>query len=337
MSKTKPNLAIVGCTGVVGREMLQILEERAFPLKEIRLVASGRSAGEKLPYSGRKVTVENLATADFTGIDLVLSSIGASVSRKFVPKAVEAGAVVVDNSSAFRMDSDVPLVVPEVNPGAIIGHKGIIANPNCSTIQMVVALWPLHLAFGLKRVVVSTYQAVSGAGLKAMEELSGQCMALLGQRPVEIDVFAHQIAFNVLPHIDVFEEDGYSSEETKMVRESQKIMDLPDLRLTATAVRVPVLNSHCEAINIETKRSVSVAKAREVFASAPGIEVVDDCAEQEYPTPLAASGRDEVLVGRIRCDTTVKNGLDLWICADNIRKGAALNTVQIAELLHAPV
>jgi len=268
-------------------------------------------------------------------MDIVLSSPGASVSLEFAPKAVEAGAVVIDNSSAFRMDPDVPLVVPEVNPEAIKGHKGIIANPNCSTIQLVAVLWPLHLAFGIERVVVSTYQAVSGAGRMALEELSGQCAALISQRPVEIKAFEHQIAFNVLPQIDVFEDDGYTREETKMIRESRKIMGLPDLRITATAVRVPVMNAHSEAVNVQTLKPVTAQGAREVLSAAPGLKVVDDPKEMEYPMPLSASGRDEVQVGRIRVDPSVENGLDLWVCADNLRKGAALNAVQIAELVVA--
>lgn len=329
----KPNVAIVGATGVVGREITEILDTRDFPVGNLRLMASGRSAGAEVTFRGADITVENLATADFGGTDLVLSSPGASVSREFAPRAVKAGAVVVDNSSAFRMDPGVPLVVPEVNPEAAQGHKGIIANPNCSTIQLVVALWPLQQAFGLERVVVSTYQAVSGAGRRAIEELSRQTMALMGQRPVEIEAFPHQIAFNVLPQIDVFGEDGYTREETKLIRESRKIMALPDLRLTATAVRVPVLNAHSESVNVQTLEPVSADEARELLASSPGIKVVDDPSDQDYPMPLAAGGRDEVLVGRIRRDNSVDNGLDLWICADNLRKGAALNTVQIAELL----
>jgi len=329
----KPNVAVVGATGVVGREIREILETRDFPVGDLRFLASGRSAGTVVPFRGRDITVENLATVDFEGTDLVLSSPGASVSREFAPRAVEAGAVVVDNSSAFRMDPGVPLVVPEVNPEAVQGHNGIIANPNCSTIQLVVALWPLHRSFGVKRVVVSTYQAVSGAGRRAIEELSRQTMALMGQRPVEIEALPHQIAFNVLPHIDVFGDDGYTREETKLIRESRKIMGLPELSLTATAVRVPVLNAHSESVNVQTAKPVSADAARGVLARAPGIEVVDDPGDQEYPMPLAAGGRDEVLVGRIRKDVSVDNGLDLWICADNLRKGAALNTVQIAELL----
>ncbi len=326
-------VAVVGATGVVGREFLQVLEERRFPVREVRLYASGRSAGERLVFCGREVEVQNLAQADFEGVDVVLSSPGAVVSREFAPRAVAAGAVVVDNSSAFRMEPDVPLVVPEVNPEAVRLHRGIIANPNCSTIQLVVVLWPIYKSFGLKRVVVSTYQAVSGAGRKAMEELMSQCVALLNHRPVHIEKFPHQIAFNLLPHIDVFEEDGSTREETKIVRESRKIMGLPDLRIVATAVRVPVMNGHSEAVYIETERPATPGEVREVLSRAPGVAVYDEPAEAEYPTPLLASGRDEVFVGRIRRDPSVENGVALWICADNLRKGAALNAVQIAELL----
>lgn len=333
MGSREPVVAVVGATGVVGREFLQILEERQFPVSEVRLYASGRSAGEALLFRGREVVVQNLARADFEGVDLVLSSPGAAVSREFAPRAVAAGAVVVDNSSGFRMEPDVPLVVPEVNPEAVRRHRGIIANPNCSTIQLVVVLWPLHRAFGLRRVVVSTYQAVSGAGRKAMEELMSQCVALLNQRPVRIEKFPHQIAFNVLPHIDVFEEDGSTREEAKVVRESRKIMGLPDLRIVATAVRVPVMNGHSESVYVETERPCPPEAVREVLAAAPGVAVYDDPAEAAYPMPLLASGRDEVFVGRIRRDDSVENGVALWVCADNLRKGAALNAVQIAEVL----
>ncbi len=333
MDSTGPVVAVVGATGVVGREFLHVLEERRFPVSEVRLYASGRSAGESLVFRSREVVVQNLAQADFDGVDLVLSSPGASVSREFAPRAVAAGAVVVDNSSAFRMDPDVPLVVPEVNPEAARSHHGVIANPNCSTIQLVVVLWPIHRAFGLKRVVVSTYQAVSGAGRKAMEELMSQCVALLNQRPLRIERFPHQIAFNVLPQIDVFEEDGSTREEAKVVRESRKILGLPDLRIAATAVRVPVMNGHAESVNVETERPCPPEAVREVLSAAPGVVVHDDPAELAYPMPLLASGRDEVFVGRIRKDGSVENGVALWVCADNLRKGAALNAVQIAELL----
>jgi len=335
MIPEEPVVAVVGATGVVGREFLQILEERNFPVAELRLYASGRSAGETLFFRGRERRVENLAHADFDGVHLVLSSPGASVSREFAPRAVAAGAVVVDNSSAFRMEPDVPLVVPEVNAEAARTHRGILANPNCSTIQLVAVLWPIHRAFGLKRVVVSTYQAVSGAGRKAMEELASQCAAILNQRPIRIEKFPHQIAFNALPQIDVFEDGGYTREERKVIRESRKIMGLPDLKITATAVRVPVMNGHSESVNIETERPLTCEAVREVLASAPGVAVVDDPAEAAYPMPILASGRDEVFVGRIRRDETVDHGVALWICADNLRKGAALNAIQIAELLLA--
>lgn len=333
--RTPPNVAIVGATGVVGREFLAILEERDFPVGNLFLYASGRSAGETLLFKGKEYVVENLLKADFKGVDLVLSSPGASVSLDFAPRAVQAGATVIDNSSAFRMEEGVPLVVPEVNREKVFEHKGIIANPNCSTIMLVVVLWPLHKVFGLRRVVVSTYQAVSGAGRRAMEELTSQCIALLNHRPVRIERFPHQIAFNLFPHIDVFEGDGYTREEAKIVRESRKIMDLPNLKITATAVRVPVMNGHSAAVNVELEKSATVEAIREVLKEAPSVLVVDNPEEAEYPTPLAATGRDEVFVGRLRKDETAENAFWFWCSSDNIRKGAALNAVQIAEVLLA--
>lgn len=327
------SVAVVGATGVVGRETLKVLEERQFPVGSLKLYASGRSAGSTLEFCGEKVVVENLALADFRGIDLVLSAPGAAVSKEFAPRAVAAGAIVVDKSSAFRMEPDVPLVVPEVNPEAVKSHRGIISSPNCSTIQLVVALNPLHRAFGIRRVVVSTYQAVSGAGHKAVEELLQQISALLNQRPVQVKALPHQIAFNVLPHVEVFREDGYTTEEIKLVEETRKIMGLPGLRVTATAVRVPVLTGHSESVNVEFLRRVEPAEAREVLKTAPGVRVIDDPMEAEYPMPLEASLCDEVLVGRIRSDMSEEKALNMWVVGDNLRKGAALNAVQIAELV----
>ncbi len=334
MSK-KINVAVVGATGIVGTEVLAILEQRTFPVGELSLYASGRSAGTEISFRGRPVTVQNLATADFQGVDLVLSAPGASVSREFAPRAMAAGALVVDKSSAFRMDPDVPLVVPEVNGDLLDDRPRIVASPNCSTIPLVLLLWPLHQEFGLKRVVVSTYQAVSGAGRAAGDELINQCVAMLSHRPMDIKAFPHQMAFNVLPHVEVFEASGggYSTEELKIVAESRKVMALPDLRITATACRVPVLNGHSESINVEFESPVTAEAIRELLSNAQGVRVVDDPPAGVYPMPLDASGRDEVLVGRIRRDESVESGANLWLAADNIRKGAALNAVQIAERL----
>jgi aspartate-semialdehyde dehydrogenase len=329
------SVAVVGATGVVGRETLKVLEERRFPVSRMKLYASGRSAGSTVEFCGDDITVENLATADFKGIELVLSAPGASVSRVFAPRAAAAGAVVVDKSSAFRMDPDVPLVVPEVNAAAAKGHKGIISSPNCSTIVLVVALNPLQQAYGLKRVVVSTYQAVSGAGHKAVEELLGQITALLSQRPVEVKALPHQIAFNVLPQVEVFREDtnGYSTEEVKLIEETRKIMGLPGLRITSTTARVPVLTGHSESVNVELDRPATPDEARETLRQAPGVRVVDDPLQGEYPMALDASGGDDVLVGRIRADVSADNALNMWVVGDNLRKGASLNAVQIAEVV----
>ncbi len=334
MSRTV-DVAVVGATGMVGREAIELLEARGFPVGRLRLFASGRTAGTTVNFRGIPVTVENLAQADFAGIQVVLSAPGATVSREFAPKAVAAGAVVIDKSSAYRMDPDVPLVVPEVNGDMARTHKGIISSPNCSSIPLALVLAPLHRAFGLKRVIVSTYQAVSGAGRKGGDELVGQCVAMLNRRPLEIQAFPHQIAFNVVPQVEVFrpEDEGYTTEETKIVNETRKILGLPELRITATAVRVPVLNGHSESINVEFDSEVTADGAREVLGRAAGVRVVDDPANLEYPMPLDATGLDEVLVGRIRPDRTVANGLNLWLSSDNIRKGAALNAIHIAEFL----
>jgi aspartate-semialdehyde dehydrogenase len=334
MQKDNLRVAVAGATGAVGQAMISILEERNFPVGQLVPLASERSEGRKITFKGREVTVKKLSEDSFRGIDIALFSAGASRSKVFAPAAVSAGAVVVDNSSAFRMEPEVPLVVPEVNPKASGRHKGIIANPNCSTIQMVVALKPLHDAARIKRVVVSTYQSVSGAGLRAIEELKLQSAALLnGQPDVEKTVFPHQIAFNCLPHIDVFLENGYTKEEMKMVLETKKIMEDESIAVSATTVRVPVFYGHSEAVNIETERKLRADEAREILAKAPGITLVDDPENKQYPLAIHCAGKDPVFIGRVREDPSIENGLDLWIVADNLRKGAALNAIQIAELL----
>ncbi|ABA89144.1 aspartate-4-semialdehyde dehydrogenase [Syntrophotalea carbinolica DSM 2380] len=331
------NVAVVGATGAVGNQMLEVLAERNFPVKELRLLASERSEGKFLEFKGEQLVVQKLGRDSFKDIDIALFSAGGSRSEEFCPIAAASGAVCVDNSSAWRMDPDVPLVVPEVNPADVALHtnKGIIANPNCSTIQMMVALKPLHDYAKIKRIVVSTYQAVSGTGLNAIDELRVQSGELLNGRPAECKVYPHQIAFNCLPHIDVFLDNGYTKEEMKMVNETQKILGDESLRVTATTVRVPVFYSHSEAVNIETEKPLSAAKARELLAAAPGVKVVDDVANLVYPTAIDAAGQDLTYVGRIREDESIDNGLNLWVVADNLRKGAATNAVQIAELLAA--
>jgi aspartate-semialdehyde dehydrogenase len=328
------NIAVVGATGAVGTQMIECLEERNFPVGKIKFLASGRSAGQALEFNGKPVLVEELTHDSFEGIDIALFSAGGARSEEFCPAATKAGAVCIDNSSAWRMDQDVPLIVPEVNPEAIAGYtkKGIIANPNCSTIQMVVALKPLHDFAGIKRIVVSTYQAVSGTGAKAIDELRVQTGELLNGRPIKTEVYPHRIAFNCLPQIDSFCDNGYTKEEMKMVNETAKIMGA-GIKTTATCVRVPVFYGHSESINIETERKITVAKAREILEDAPGVELADNPANGDYPMAINAAGDDLVLVGRIREDDSVKNGLNLWVVADNIRKGAATNAVQIAEIL----
>ncbi|RMF97570.1 MAG: aspartate-semialdehyde dehydrogenase [Candidatus Schekmanbacteria bacterium] len=327
------NVAVVGATGAVGNEMVSLLEERNFPVKNLRLLASERSLGKRIKFKGEDIPVEVLSKDSFKGIDYALFSAGAARSKEFCPIAAESGAVAVDNSSAFRMEPDVPLVVPEVNPHAAFKHKGIIANPNCSTIQMVVALKPLHDYAKIKRVVVATYQSVSGAGKRAMEELASQSRDILNMKEIRIEKFPHQIAFNCLPHIDVFLDNGYTKEEMKMVNETKKIMEDDSIAVTATTVRVPVFLSHSEAVNVEFENDITVEKARELLGNFPGIVVVDDVKNAKYPLAIYAAGKNEVFVGRIRKDVTVKSGLDMWVVADNLRKGAATNAVQIAELL----
>ncbi|MDA8088294.1 MAG: aspartate-semialdehyde dehydrogenase [Nitrospiraceae bacterium] len=331
--KDKYNVAVVGATGAVGNEMIEVLEQRKFPVRGLRLFASERSEGKRLPFMGRDVVVETLKDDSFKGLDIALFSAGAERSAKWAPVAAASGCVVVDNSSQWRMDPEVPLVVPEVNPHDLKWHKGIIANPNCSTIQMVVVLKPIHDAARIKRVVVSTYQAVSGTGRKAMDELLEQTRALLSFQDVSCKVYPHQIAFNVLPHIDKFLENGYTKEEMKMVNETKKIMGDSSIRLTATTVRVPVFRGHSESVNIETEKKLSASEARAVLSVAPGVIVYDAPEKNIYPLPIYAAGKDETFVGRIREDESIENGLNLWLVSDNLRKGAALNAVQIAEKL----
>lgn len=326
-------VAVAGATGAVGREMLKTLEQRHFPAGTVKALASSRSVGIKLPYADTELTVEELTETSFEGVDIALFSAGGATSKKFAPYAVTSGCVVIDNSSAWRMDPEVPLVVPEVNPDDVDWHKGIIANPNCSTIQMVVALKPLHDVGTIKRVIVSTYQAVSGSGQKAINELETQVRQLFNMKEPEAKVYPYQIAFNCLPHIDIFSEDDYTFEEIKMIKETAKIMGDDAIKVTATTVRVPVFYGHGESVNIETETKITAKEARVILSQAPGVTVYDNPSENIYPMPVMAAGEDDVFVGRIREDKTIDNGLNLWIVADNIRKGAALNAVQIAELL----
>ncbi len=327
------NVAILGATGAVGQEILRTLETRKFPATTVKLLSSPRSAGKKLLYRGQLVTVEAVTPESFNGVDLVLSSAGGSVSKEFAPIAVAAGAVVVDNTSAYRMDSSVPLVVPEVNADALDNHNGIIANPNCSTAQMIVALAPIHRKAGIKRLVISTYQSVSGTGQKAIDECLEQSRAILDGKSFEPKVYPHQIAFNVLPHIDSFEENGYTREELKMVNETRKILGDESIAITATTVRVPVLRGHSESINVEMVNPISPDEIRGLLREAEGVVVVDDPANAHYPTPVYAEGRDDTFVGRIRKDISNPNAIEMWVVSDNLRKGAALNAVQIAEEL----
>jgi aspartate-semialdehyde dehydrogenase len=331
----KYNVAVVGATGAVGNEMVATLEQRKFPVKKLTLLASARSIGKTLSYRGEDVPVDELKEDSFKNVDIGLFSPGGAISTKFAPIAAAAGCLVIDNTSAFRMEPDIPLIVPEVNEHAIIGYKnrGIIANPNCSTIQMVVVLKPLHDAARIKRVVVSTYQAVSGTGKKAIHELEQQVIAVYNNKKVENKVYPWQIAFNVLPHIDSFLENGYTKEEMKMVNETKKIMEDDSIKVTATTVRVPVFYGHSESVNVEFEKDLSPDKARRLLKKAPGVKVVDDPKKNRYPLAIHAAGKDETFVGRIRKDESVPYGLNLWVVADNIRKGAALNAVQIAEVL----
>jgi aspartate-semialdehyde dehydrogenase len=328
-------VAVAGATGAVGEVMLQVLEERKFPVRRIKPLASERSVGKVLTFRGEEFKVEQLTTTSFEGVDIALFSAGASRSKEFAPAAWKSGTVVVDNSSAFRMEPDVPLVVPEINPHAIAQYRrrGIIANPNCTTIVALMALAPLHRYSRIKRVVASSYQAVSGAGAKALEELKRQVRAWAAGEPLPVEVFPHQIAFNVLPHIDAFQENGYTKEELKLVNETRKILEDDGILVSPTTVRVPVFTAHSVSVHVETERKISAAKARELFAAFPGLRVLDDPANRKYPMPLFAAGKDDCFVGRIREDLAVENGLNFWVVGDQLRKGAALNAVQIAEVL----
>jgi aspartate-semialdehyde dehydrogenase len=327
------HVAIVGATGAVGIEMMKTLEKRKFPLAKLTLLASARSAGKTLPFKGAEIPVEELKETSFAGVDVALFSAGAGISRKFAPFATQAGAVVVDNSSAFRMDEDVPLVVPEINAADIRKNRGIIANPNCTTAITLMALYPLHQAFGVTRIFASSYQAVSGTGAQAIEELRHQVEAIAAGRPVEKKVYPHQIAFNVLPHVDSFLDDGYTKEEMKMQNEGRRIMHHPSFRASVTCVRVPVYRAHSVAVHAEFEKPVTVEAARAVLSRAPGLDVVDEPAKAEYPLPLYAAEQDDCQVGRLRRDCAMENGLAFWVAGDQLLKGAALNAVQIAELI----
>jgi aspartate-semialdehyde dehydrogenase len=327
------HVAIVGATGAVGIEMMKTLEKRGFPVGKLTLLASARSAGKKLPFRGEEIIVQELTAASFAGVELALFSAGGSISKEFAPAAVSAGAVVVDNSSVFRMDPNVPLVVPEINGADIKKHQGIIANPNCTTAVTLMALFPLHQEFRVKRVFAATYQAVSGTGAQAIEELHQQVDAVVAGEPVEKKVYPHQIAFNVIPHVDSFLDNGYTKEEMKMQNEGRRIMHHPTFKASVTCVRVPVYRAHSVAINAEFERPVSVQEARAALAKAPGLDLVDEPAKAEYPLPLYAAERDNCQVGRLRLDCALDNGLAFWISGDQLLKGAALNAVQIAELI----
>lgn len=332
------DVAVVGATGAVGEAMLEILEQRNFPVRNLYPLASSRSAGKTIRFNGKSLKIEDLAGFDFSKVQIGLFSAGGAVSAEYAPKAAAAGCIVVDNTSHFRRDEDIPLVVPEVNPHAIAGYtqRGIIANPNCSTIQMLVALKPIRDAVGIERINVATYQAVSGTGKEAIEELAKQTAQLLNGKEAKVEVYPKRIAFNVLPHIDTFQDNGYTREEMKMVWETQKIFEDDSIQVNPTCVRVPVFFGHSEAVHIETREKITAEQAREILSAAPGVTVMDDCAEGVYPTPaMESSGQDPVFVGRIREDISHPRGLNLWVVADNVRKGAALNSVQIAELLVA--
>jgi aspartate-semialdehyde dehydrogenase len=330
---TGSHVAIVGATGAVGAELIQLLEQREFPVRGLKLLASPKSAGRALKFKGEEIPVEALSNNSFRSVDIALFSAGASKSKEYAQHAVDAGAVVIDNSSAFRMEPDVPLVVPEINPGDIQKHRGIIANPNCTTIITLMALYPLHKVFRVKRVIASSYQAVSGAGAKAIHELSLQAKSFFSGEPATPEVFPHAIAFNVLPQVDVFLDNGYTKEEVKFVNESRKIMHHPTLRASITCVRVPVFRAHSVAVHAEFEQPISVERARDVLAKFQGLELVDDPSSKRYPMPLLVAGKNNCQVGRIRADSALDNGLAFWVCGDQLLKGAALNTLQIAEML----
>lgn len=336
MKQREITVAVAGATGAVGAEMIETLEKRDFPVANLRLLASERSLGKTLIFRGKPIAVEVLGAGSFEGVDIALFSAGASRSKAFAPEAVKAGAIVVDNSSAYRMDPDVPLVVTEINPDDVLNHKGIIANPNCCTMILLVPLWPLHHANAVKRLIVSTYQAASGAGAKAMAELENQTTQVVsGDTAIVAEVLPQRIAFNLFPHVDAFMDNGYTKEEMKFPNEARKIMHAPDLQISATCVRVPVLRAHSEAINIEFERPMTPDEARAILAAAPGVDVVDDPANKRYPMPIEASGKDNILVGRIRqdCSRSDGRGIEMFIAGDQLLKGAALNAVQIAEVL----
>ncbi len=327
------NVAILGATGAVGQTMIKVLEERNFPINEIKFLASERSAGKEVEYMGIKYKVEAVSENSFKDVDIALFSAGGERSKKWAPIAASMGAVVIDNSSAFRMDPEVPLVVPEVNPEDVKWHKGIIANPNCSTIQMVVALYPIHKVKRIKRIIVATYQAVSGAGSTAIQDLENETKAILEGKYYYPQALPHHIAFNVIPRIDNFEPNGYTKEEMKMINETRKIMHEPDIKVSPTCVRVPVYVGHSEAVTIETDLPITAEEAKEILKNSPGVIVEDDPINNVYPVPIEVAGKDDVFVGRIRKDAGFENGLSMWIVGDNLRKGAATNAVQIAELL----
>lgn len=327
------NIAIVGATGVVGNETIKILEERNFPIGKLKLLASANSAGRKVRFAGGFLEVEELTETSFKAVDLAFFSAGSAISRKFAPQAVKAGAIVIDKSSAFRMDNQVPLIVPEVNPQDIYKHNGIIANPNCSTIQLVAALKPIYDLAGIKRLIISTYQSVSGSGKEAIEELQKQTGQFMNKTKITRKVYPHQIAFNVLPHIDLFEDNAFTKEEMKMIHETKKIMGDDNIKITATTARVPVFIGHAESVYLETEKHLSIKKLKLVYLETEGIKLVDDIENSKYPLPIMSEVYDDVMVGRLRKDIAVENGINLWIVANNLRKGAALNAVQIAELL----
>lgn len=326
-------VVVVGATGAAGSTTLRVLEERKFPVRQLRALASERSAGKTVPFGGEAIRVEKLTPEAFRGVEVAFFSAGSAQSRAFAPLAVGAGARVVDKSSAFRMDPDVPLVVPEINPHAVKGHRGIVSSPNCTTVVTVMPLKPLHDAARLRRVIATSYQAVSGAGVKGVEELTRQTLAWARSEALTADFFPHQIAFNLIPHIDRFADNGYTGEELKLVDEIRKILELPDLRISATTVRVPVFTAHSVSVNVETEEAVTRQRARELFSDFPGLRVWDDPARNRYPMPVLAEGQDDCLVGRIREDLSLPNALNFWVVGDQLRKGAATNAVQIAELL----
>ena len=331
--KSQVRVAILGATGAVGTELLELLDSRNFPIAELKLLASSRSAGRTLPFRGEQLPVAAVGKDSFKNVDIVLASAGGSTSKAWAATAVESGAVVIDNSSAFRMNPQVPLVIPEVNPEAAATHQGIIANPNCTTILMAMAVWPLHQVQPVQRIIAATYQSASGAGFQAMEELKLQAQAILNGETPPTEIFPYPLAFNLFPHNSALNDQGYCEEEMKMVNETRKIFNAPEMRISATCVRVPVLRAHSEAINLEFSQPFPVAKAKEILSNAPGVRLVEDWQANYFPMPIDATGKDEVLVGRIRQDISHPSGLELWLCGDQIRKGAALNAVQIAELL----